>query len=72
MYIYIYIYYIYIYIYIYMYIYIYISLVRSQVLYCSQIWRTQLLKDIQSLERIQHKATIFILNNYSLPHKLCL
>ena len=49
---------------------LYISLVRSQVLYCSQLWRPQLLKDIQSLERIQRRATKFILNNYSLPYKL--
>ena len=39
-------------------------------LYCSQLWRPQLLKDIQSLERIQRRATKFILNNYSLPYKL--
>ena len=47
-----------------------ILLVRSPVLYCSQLWRPQLLKDIQSLERIQRRATKFILNNYSLPYKL--
>ena len=39
-------------------------------LYCSQLWRLQLLKDIQSLECIQCRARKFILNNYSLPHKL--
>ena len=49
---------------------LYISLVRFQVLYCSQLWRPQLLKDIQSLEHIQCRATKFILNNYSLPYKL--
>ena len=48
---------------------LYISLVHSQVLYCSQLWWSQLLQDIQSLENIQHRATKFILNNYSLPYK---
>ena len=42
---------------------LYISLVCYQVLYFSQLWRPQLLKDIQSLERIQRRATKFILNN---------
>ena len=32
----------------------YISLVNTQLLYCSQIWKLVLIKDIQSLEQIQH------------------
>ena len=28
---------------------LYISLVRSQLLYCSQLWRPQLIKDIQKV-----------------------
>ena len=48
---------------------LYISLVRSQLLYCSQIWRPQLIKDIIKLERIQRRATKYILNNYDLSYK---
>ena len=39
---------------------LYISLVWSQLLYCSQLWRLQLIKDIQRLERIQRRATKYI------------
>ena len=31
---------------------------------------TSIIKDIQSLEHMQHRATKFIRNNYSLPYKL--
>ena len=48
---------------------LYISLVQSQSLYCSQLWRTQLIKDIQKLECIQRRATKYILNNYDLSYK---
>ena len=48
---------------------LYISLVRSQLLYCSQLWRPQLLKDIFILEHVQRRATKFILNDYQLPYK---
>ena len=40
---------------------LYKVLVRSQLSYCSQIWRPVLIKDIVSLERIQRKATKSIL-----------
>ena len=43
---------------------LYISLVRSQLLYGSQIWRPVLIKDIKSLEQIQRRATKFILNGH--------
>ena len=49
---------------------LYISLVRSQLLYCSQLWRPQLLKDVFTLERVQRRATKYILNNYELPYKV--
>ena len=48
---------------------LYISLVRSQLLYCSQLWRPQLIRDIQNLECIQSRATKFILNNYDLSYR---
>ena len=37
---------------------LYLSLVRSQLTYCSQIWRPHLLKDILALEQIQRCASI--------------
>ena len=40
---------------------LYISLVRSQLTYCSQIWRPALIKDIKKLEKPQRRATKFIL-----------
>ena len=48
---------------------LYISLVRSQLIYCSQMWRPQLIKDITSLERIQRRATKYILNDYTSTYK---
>jgi len=42
----------------------FISLVRSQLLYCSQIWKPQLIKDILTLECIQRRATKYVLNDY--------
>jgi len=44
---------------------LYISMVRSQLLYCTQIWHLHLMKDILSLEQIQHCATKFLLNDYT-------
>ena len=46
---------------------LYISLVRSQLTYCSQLWRPALIKDIRKLEQIQRRATKFILGT-SHPH----
>ena len=48
---------------------LYVSLVRSQLLYGSQIWKPALIKDIRSLEQIQRRATKFILNDNSLDYK---
>ena len=48
---------------------LYISLVRSQIMYCSQIWRPQLIRDITTLERVQRRATKFILNDYISSYK---
>ena len=42
---------------------LYLSLVRSQLMYCSPIWRPQFLKDIQ------RRATKFITNDYSSSYK---
>ena len=48
---------------------LYIALVRSQLIYCSQICRPQLIKDIVSLERVQRRATKYILNDYTSSYK---
>ena len=48
---------------------LYISLVRSHLLYCSVVWRPHLRKDIVVLERLQRRATKFILSDYSLDYK---
>ena len=48
---------------------IYLSLVRSQLLYCSPVWRPYLLKDIKALEGVQRRATKFVLNDYSSNYR---
>ena len=45
------------------------KLVCSQLIYCSQLWRPQLIKDITALERIQRRATKYILNDYNSSYK---
>jgi len=44
---------------------LYLSLVHSQLTYCSQIWHLHLLKVIIILEKIQHRATKYILNYFT-------
>ena len=48
---------------------LYLSLVRSHLIYCSQLWRPHYIKDICRLEKIQHWATKFILNDYTSDYK---
>ena len=48
---------------------LYMTLVRSQLTFCSPIWRPYLLKDIKSLERIQRRATKFILGGSNKDYK---
>ena len=48
---------------------LYISLVRSQLTYCSIIWRPHLSKHIVVLKKVQKRATKCILNDYSLGYK---
>ena len=51
---------------------LYIYLIRSQLMYCSPIWRPHLMKDIIKLEQLQHRATKYILRDYSSDYKSCL
>ena len=48
---------------------LYISLVRSQFLYGSQIWRPLLLKDVNAIESLQRRATKYILNDYESDYR---
>ena len=48
---------------------LYTSLVRSQVLYCSPVWRPYLIKYIKKLEQLQHRATKYILSDYISDYK---
>ncbi len=49
---------------------LYLSLVRSQLTYCSQLWFPNKIQDIILLERVQWRATKYILNNYNISYKL--
>ena len=51
---------------------LHISLVHSQILYCSQVWRPYLIKNINMLERIHRRATKWILNDYKSSYRSCL
>ena len=48
---------------------LYIMLVRSHLLYCSQLWNPCLIKDIINMERIQRRSTKYILNDYTSDYK---
>ncbi len=43
---------------------LYLSLVKSSISYCCQLWIPHLCKNIQSIERIQRRATKYILKDY--------
>ncbi len=46
-----------------------LQLCRSQMTYCSPIWRPLLTKDIIALETVPRRATKFILNSYDTDYK---
>ena len=48
---------------------LYLSLVRSRLTYCSQVWHPFLLKDILAIEKVQQRATKYILNDYYSDYK---
>jgi hypothetical protein len=45
---------------------LYLTMVRSQLAYGSQVWAPQTVNNIMTVERVQRRATKFIL---SLPYK---
>ena len=49
--------------------YLYTSLVRSQLSYCSIIWRPQLIKDIKFLENVQRCGTKYIFSDFSSDYR---
>ena len=51
---------------------LYLSMVRSHLSYGSQLWRPLLTKDVLSLEKIQRRATKFILQDYNYDYKAIL
>ena len=48
---------------------LYLSLVRSYFSYCPQLWHPRLLRDIANLEKVQRRATKFILGDYTSDYK---
>ena len=48
---------------------LYTTLVRSQLTYCTQLWRPHLMKDILNIERVQWRATKYVLNDYVSDYK---
>lgn len=48
---------------------LFISLVRSQLMYCSVLWKPHLIKHIQLIERVQRRATKYILNDFTSNYK---
>jgi len=44
-------------------------MIRSTLMYCSCLWRPYLLTDIDLLERLQRRATKYILNDYTSGYK---
>ena len=49
---------------------LYTSLVRSQLLYCSEIWHPYLLVDVKAIELVQRRATKFIVNDTSMDYRI--
>ena len=49
---------------------LYMSLIRSQLTYCSPVWRPHLIEDINILEKVQRRATKCILQDYSSDYKV--
>ena len=48
---------------------LYLLLVHSRLMYCSPVWRPQFIKDIKVIERVQRRATKFILDDYGSDYK---
>ena len=42
---------------------------RSWVTYCCQVWQPYLIRDIKALERLQRRASKYVINDYHLDYK---
>ena len=49
---------------------LYISITRSTLLYCSYLWKPYLISDIVLIEKVQRRATKYILCDYNSDYKL--
>ena len=48
---------------------LYVTFVRSHLIYCSPVWRPRFIKDVQLLERVQRRATKYILDDFTSDYK---
>ena len=48
---------------------LYFSLIWCKLMFCSQLWRPHLIKDITCLEQVQCRATKFVLNDFTSNYK---
>ena len=48
---------------------LYICLICSQIMYCSILWCPHLIQDFTKIERLQRRATKYILNDFSTDYK---
>ena len=48
---------------------LYTTMVCSHLIYCSPVWCPRFIKDIQLLERVQRRATKYILNDFTSDYK---
>ncbi len=45
------------------------TIIRPKLLYCSQVWRLHLVKDILKIEKVQRRASKFILHDYTSDYR---
>ena len=48
---------------------LYLSMVIPILTYCAPVWRPSLIKDITSLEKLQRRATKYIMFDFQLDYK---
>ena len=48
---------------------LYVAFIRSKLAYCCQLWRPYAIKYIVMLEKVQQRATKFVLNDYNSDYR---